>query len=404
MAVLIKGSIDVYEPSGKYQFYAESMEPEGIGALRLAFEQMVKRLKAAGLFDEAHKKPLPAYPFRIGIVTSEAGAAVHDISSSIFNRWPPAKLFLYSVPVQGEGAAEAIAAAIRDINKRNKRLQLELLIVGRGGGSPEDLWAFNEEVVARAIYNSKIPIISAVGHEIDTSVSDLVADACAATPTKAAVIAVPDINEVTARIGTMEKRLQADIKSHFTFSCQSLKTILASAMFRNPRNLVQNVTQRLDETSDSLRSVVRQLFTQARQRLQFCFEKIVQIEPHRLLGRKTVIINDLQNRAGTALRATVSRNISTLQNVQARLETLMRQAIVKSELTLTANENRLAGLDPRAVLSRGYSITTNNRTGQVVRNVQAVELGDVMITELTGENFIESSVTAKHNEQNRSQN
>ena len=133
MAVVAKGSIDVYEPSGKYQFYAETIEPEGIGALRLAFEQMVKRLEAAGLFDPAHKKPLPPYPFRIGIVTSESGAAVHDISSSVFTRWPPAKLFLYPVPVQGDGAAEAIAAAIRHINRKNKDLRLDLLIVGRGG-------------------------------------------------------------------------------------------------------------------------------------------------------------------------------------------------------------------------------------------------------------------------------
>jgi exodeoxyribonuclease VII large subunit len=404
MAVVTKGSIDVYEPSGKYQFYAETMEPAGMGALRLAFEQMVKRLKAAGLFDEAHKKPLPAYPFRIGIVTSEAGAAVHDISSSIFNRWPPAKLFLYPVPVQGEGAAEVIAAAIRDINRRNKNLRLELLIVGRGGGSPEDLWAFNEEVLARAIYDSKIPIISAVGHEIDTSVSDLVADACAATPTKAAVIAVPDINEVNERIEAMRRRVQTDAQSQLTFSRQSLKTILASSLFRNPRSLVQNVTQHLDETSDSLQNLFRQLLTQARQRLQFCFEKVIQIEPHRLLGRKTISLNDLQNRGGTALGAMISRNTSTLQNVQTRLERLMRQTLAKSELALTANQNRLEGLNPRAVLSRGYSITTNKRTGEVVRRAQSVNLGDVMITELADKNFIESWVTAKQNEQNRSKN
>ena len=297
MAVVTKGSIDVYEPSGKYQFYAESMEPEGIGALRLAFEQMVKRLRAAGLFDEAHKKPLPPYPFRIGIVTSESGAAIHDISSSIFNRWPPAKLFLYSVAVQGEGAADEIAAAIRHINRRNKHLQLELLIVGRGGGSPEDLWAFNEEVVARAIYDSKIPVISAVGHEIDTSVSDLVADACAATPTKAAVIAVPDINEVFARLETMQSRLQTHVNERVRFYQENLNTILASAMFRNPHSLIQNAAQRLDEASDALQTFIRYALTTARQWVQSCFEKVVQIEPHRLLGRKAVALNDLENRA-----------------------------------------------------------------------------------------------------------
>ncbi|MDO8303362.1 MAG: exodeoxyribonuclease VII large subunit, partial [Sedimentisphaerales bacterium] len=364
----------------------------------------VKRLDAAGLFDPAHKKPLPPYPFRIGIVTSESGAAVHDISSSIFTRWPPAKLFLYPVPVQGEGAAEAIAAAIRHINRKNKDLRLDLLIVGRGGGSLEDLWAFNEEVLARAIYDSKIPIISAVGHEIDTSVSDLVADACAATPTKAAVIAVPDIHEVIERIDAMQNRLHVDVRSKLRLYQQKLNTICASSLFRSPQGLVQNAAQQIDENADALHHLVREHLATLCQRLQFCFERIVQIEPHRLLGRKTIDLNNLQNRATAALRQTVSCENASLQNIQTRLEKQMRQVLSKSELTMTANENRLAALNPKAVLTRGYSITTNKRTGQVVRNVQDIDLEDSMITELSGENFIESSVTTKHNGYNRSQN
>ena len=404
IAVVIKGNIDVYEPSGKYQFYAETIEPEGVGALRLAFEQMVKRLEAAGLFDPAHKKPLPPYPCRIGIVTSESGAAVHDISSSIFTRWPPAKLFLYPVQVQGEGAAPAIAAAIRDINRRNKKLQLDILIVGRGGGSLEDLWAFNEEVVAKAIYDSKIPVISAVGHEIDTSVSDLVADACAATPTKAAVIAVPDINEVIERLEAFENRLHVDVQSKLRLYQQKLNTIRASALFHNPQTIVQNAAQRIDEHADALHNLIRHYLTTLRQRLQLCFERVVQIEPHRLLGRKAIDLNNLQNRAAAALRQTVSRETATLQNMQMRFEKQMRQVLAKSELTLTASENRLAALNPKAVLSRGYSITTNKRTGALIQCAQDIEIADVMITELAGENFIESSVIALHNGQNRSQN
>ena len=307
MAVIAKGNIDVYEQSGKYQFYVDSIEPEGVGALRLAFEQMVKRLEAAGLFEQIHKKPLPSYPFRIGIVTSEAGAALHDISSSIVKRWPPARLFLYPVSVQGEGAAESIASAIRTINRQNKKWQLELLIVGRGGGSLEDLWAFNEEIVARAIYDSKIPVISAVGHEIDTSISDLVADARAATPTKAAEIGVPDINEVAARIDTVEKRLHADIKAKVSFSHQSLKTILASAIFRSPLKIISHSMQQLDETADALQNAIKVIFAEIREKLRSCFEKIVQIEPHRLIGRKMVSLNELQNRCRQALNANISQ-------------------------------------------------------------------------------------------------
>ena len=207
LAIIAKGYIDVYSPHGKYQFYAESMQPAGIGALQLAFEQMIKRLEAQGLFDDVHKKPLPAYPERIGILTSESGAAVHDIIDSIHNRWPPAGLFLYPVPVQGEGAAEKIAAALRDVNRRNKELKLDILIVGRGGGSLEDLWAFNEEVLARAIFDSKIPVISAVGHEVDTTIADLVADARASTPTKAGVVAVPDMQEVLEHVDNLKKKV-----------------------------------------------------------------------------------------------------------------------------------------------------------------------------------------------------
>ncbi|MGD8787518.1 MAG: exodeoxyribonuclease VII large subunit, partial [Phycisphaerales bacterium] len=149
MAVLATGHIDVYTVGGKYQLYVDKLEPEGTGALQLAFEQMVKKLRAEGLFDDEHKKPIPTYPERIGVLTSETGAAVHDIEDSIHSRWPCVKLFLYPVPVQGEGSAEKIAAALRDVNRRNKKLKLDVLIVGRGGGSLEDLWAFNEEVLAR---------------------------------------------------------------------------------------------------------------------------------------------------------------------------------------------------------------------------------------------------------------
>ena len=195
LAVFATGNVDVFVPHGRYQFQVERMEPAGVGALQLAFEQMVKRLAVQGLFDDAHKKPMPKYPRRIGVLTSESGAAIDDIKKSIFDRWPCVLCF-YPVPVQGEGAAEKIASAIKDVNRRNDKLKLDILIVGRGGGSLEDLWAFNEEVLARAIYDSKIPIISAVGHEIDTTIADLVADARASTPTKAGVVAVPDVREV----------------------------------------------------------------------------------------------------------------------------------------------------------------------------------------------------------------
>jgi exodeoxyribonuclease VII large subunit len=352
LAVLAKGFIDVYEPQGKYQFYVEKIVPAGVGALQLAFEQMVKRLQIQGLFDEVHKKALPAYPQRIGILTSESGAAVEDIKDSIWNRWPCVRLFLYPVPVQGEGAAEKIAAALRDVNKRNRELKLDILIVGRGGGSMEDLWAFNEEILARAIFDSKIPVISAVGHEIDTTIADLVADARASTPTKAGVTAVPDIQEVLEQLARLQERAESKVKL-----------------------LVHNAEQLSDELWIRLTGSVKQVLAKSRIRLYAIDEQIRKIEPHRLLGKKTVDLNNLKNQTNTAIQKIIN----------------------KCEMQLIAQKNLLEGLNPKSVLQRGYSITTNKKTGLLIRNLKDVQITDYIITELAQENLIESKVTKKQN-------
>jgi len=373
LAIFATGYIDVYEPQGKYQFYIESMQPAGVGALQLAFEQMVKRLEAQGLFAESHKRPLPKYPERIGILTSESGAAIHDIVDSIWNRWPCVKLYFYPVPVQGEGAAEKIASAIRDVNRRNDRLKLDVLIVGRGGGSLEDLWAFNEEVLARAIYDSKIPIISAVGHEVDTTIADLVADKRASTPTKAGEVAVPDAREVLKQLSAAESRLAGEIESVIELAEQRLQTLLASSVFRNPLLPVRNRQQQLDEIGGNLGELLRGMIEEAKEKLREIYEHVVGLEPHRLLGRKTVEVNDLRSRANAAVSALMTR----------------------AAMQITAQENRLAGLNPRAVLKRGYSITTLKEKGTVVKTPADVQIGDLMMTELAEENLIESKVIKK---------
>jgi exodeoxyribonuclease VII large subunit len=373
LAVIAEGYVDVYVPGGKYQFYAESMQPQGIGALQLAFEQMVKKLQAQGLFDEAHKKPLPPYPERIGILTSESGAALSDITKSIFDRWPPVKLLFYPVPVQGEGAAEKIAAAIRDINRRNRQLKIDVLIVGRGGGSMEDLWAFNEEVLAKAIYGSKVPVISAVGHEIDTTIADLVADKRASTPTKAGVVAVPDMKDVLKQLTGFEANLRSKTRWQLQLYEKTLQTILASAVFKNPLLAVYNRQQDIDEFGLKLTDALRELLADAKSRLHNCYENIVKIEPHRLLSRKVVEMSNLQNRSAAAVNAVIN----------------------KCRLNLTAAENRLTAMNPKAVLKRGYSITTSPKTGLLVRSSADVQLGNLLITELADENLIESKVTKK---------
>ena len=373
LAVFASGFVDVYVPRGRYQFMVGKLEPAGVGMLQLAFEQMVKRLEAQGFFADEHKKPLPPYPQRIGILTSESGAAIQDIKDSIRNRWPCAKLFLYPVPVQGEGAAEKIAAGLKNVNERNKELKLDIVIVGRGGGALEDLWAFNEEVVARAIFESRIPVISAVGHEVDTTIADLVADARASTPTKAGITAVPDVREVLSRLAYFAESLGSKAGWKLQLCRESLQTLLASAVFRNPLLPINNRHQQLDEFRSVLAGLIRQLMAEAQAGLHVNYEQIISIEPHRLLGRKTVGLNNLQNRANGAIRDVAH----------------------KRQMQLTEQASRLAGLNPMSVLLRGYSITTNKKSGKVVVKPEDVEIEDVITTELAGENLIESKVIKK---------
>jgi exodeoxyribonuclease VII large subunit len=374
LAIFGTGYISVYELQGKYQFYIESMEPAGKGVLWLAYEQTKNRLAEEGLFDKAHKKPLPKYPRRIGILTSESGAAVRDIEKSIFDRWS-CVLCLYPVPVQGEGAAEKIAAAIRDVNRRNRALRLDTLIVGRGGGSMEDLWAFNEEILARAIFGSKIPVISAVGHEIDTTIADLVADMRASTPTRAGAVAVPDKKEVLEVLTDMERRLAREIDSRLELSAERLQTLLASSVFRNPLLPVRNREQQLDEMGGTLEELIRDMLASAREKLREYYEQVVKIEPHRLLGKHTVDLNNLINRLAVAAKAVTN----------------------KAQVQLTAQGSRLAALNPKSVLNRGYSITTSKRTGRLIKRPVDIEIGYTMVTELANENLIESKVTKKQN-------
>ena len=373
MEVLNTGHIDVYTLGGKYQLYVDKLEPAGVGALQLAFEQMVAKLRKEGLFDETHKKALPLYPMRIGILTSESGAALHDITDSIHSRWPCAKLFLYPVPVQGEGSAVKIASALRDINKRNQKLKLNVLIVGRGGGAMEDLWAFNEEVLARAIFDSSVPVISAVGHEIDTTIADLVADAKASTPTKAGIVAAPDMQEILGQLIAIEQRLDSHTQARLKIAEHKLEVILANAVFRNPLVLVQNNRQQLDELTAELPEVINAILAKAHRELSAAYEQIIRIEPHRLLGNKTVELNNWQNQANVGISAIINN----------------------CRMRLTAQENRLSALNPKSVLQRGYSITTNKQTGLLVKTSEDIRIGDYLITELANENLIESEVKKK---------
>ncbi len=282
MKVLVEGDLQVYERGGNYQLIVYQMQPAGVGALQLAFEQLKKKLFAEGLFDEAHKKPLPPYPDRIGVVTSPTGAAIRDIISVATRRFPGVQIILYPVRVQGEGAAEEIARAIRDFNEYG---EVDVIIVGRGGGSLEDLWAFNEEVVARAIYESKIPIVSAVGHEIDYSIADFVADRRAPTPSAAVELLIRDRQELAGVLEYYREKLRENLIRSIQRKKDRIEHLKQSYAFRRPEDIIFQKMQRLDEISRNMLTYLNHKIALYRQNIHYLHNQINALNPHAILKR-----------------------------------------------------------------------------------------------------------------------
>lgn len=276
------GQITIYEKSGQYQLVVSSLQPAGIGDLELAFQQLKKKLAAEGLFEQAHKQPIPRFPERIGVITSPTGAAIRDILNITKRRAPHIEIFLWPVAVQGEGAAAQIARAIRGFNKHKL---VDLLIVGRGGGSLEDLWAFNEEEVARAIYESELPVISAVGHEIDFSISDFVADLRAPTPSAAAEMAVPDTIQLLERIDELQQSLVNEIESYLIESNRRLEEIGSRYGLKRPMEIITQRAQRRDELNRLIGLHIAHRMESLCTKSHALFEKLEMVSPRGILKR-----------------------------------------------------------------------------------------------------------------------
>lgn len=292
--VKASGQITVYEKSGQYQLVVSSMQPAGIGELELSFQQLKKKLSEEGLFDPEHKKPLPEFPETIGVVTSPTGAAIRDILNITRRRAPWVKILLWPVLVQGEGAAAQISHAIRRFNELDN---VDLLIVGRGGGSLEDLWAFNEEEVGRAIFKSKIPVISAVGHEIDFSISDFVADLRAPTPSAAAEIAVPDGEGLVSRIAGYASDLFTISRSVIDDSNRQLAEISARYGFRKPMEMIVQRAQRCDELTNLINIHSSHKMDSSKRQSQALFEKLEVVSPKAVMKRGFSYCRDNEGRA-----------------------------------------------------------------------------------------------------------
>jgi len=287
MKVIIRGRVSVYEPNGQYQLYAEDMQPDGVGALSLAYEQLKARLAAEGLFDREHKRPLPPYPEKIGVITSPSGAAVRDILQITSRRWPIAEIVFCPVLVQGEGAPAQLTEAVQALNRTDA---CDVIIIGRGGGSLEDLWAFNDETLARTIYSSAIPVISAVGHETDFTICDFVADLRAPTPSAAAELCTPDFWEEKERLQAFHRYFLEESKKLVEYLRQSVDILVQDSPLHDPAAYVQACRGRLGELAERLARRAQAQLDKNKGALSVLAGKLDSLSPLRVLSRGYAVV------------------------------------------------------------------------------------------------------------------
>lgn len=292
MSVIARGRISLYEPSGQYQMYVEDMQPCGLGALSLAFEQLKEKLFLEGLFDEALKKPIPKYPQKIGIITSDTGAAIKDIKTILNRRYPLANLVVCPVLVQGQKAPLQIASAIEKFNKLNA---CDVIILGRGGGSIEDLWAFNEEVVARAVFSSKIPIISAVGHETDFTICDFVADLRAPTPSAAAELVSLDIKDIYENIKYNEERIKKAIKLKLSLENKKLDSLVKDYMMKSPLRVIEEKRMDIDLLYYRAKTIILDKIAKSKENFACLSGKLEGLSPLSVIARGYALVLDDNN-------------------------------------------------------------------------------------------------------------
>lgn len=355
MKVLVSGRVSVYETSGTYQIYVEEMIPDGLGNLYLEFEKLKKKLEAEGLFKQEHKKPIPRFPTKIGIITAPTGAAIRDILSTLKRRFPSVETILFPTLVQGDNAKDDI---VKNIHLANT-FDLDVIILGRGGGSIEDLWAFNEEIVARAIYDSNIPIISGVGHEIDFTISDFVADLRAPTPTGAAEMSVPNRNDVMDMIRQIRMRLIKGMDNKINSSKDKLNNLKNSYVLKNPNSLYEKLEQNFDHLYERLINVMKSIIIYNKERLNTINMSIIFKNPKILFADKAYNYNDLINRLKIVINKILDNKKHDYVNILSKLEVL----------------------NPIATLKRGYSVTRID--DRIINKIEDVREGNKIITEVS---------------------
>lgn len=356
MQVLIKGNISVFEPYGQYQLYIRSMEPDGIGALYLAYEQLKEKLQRAGYFDQQHKQSIPAFPKQIAIITSPTGAAVRDIITTIKRRFPIVQLTVLPVLVQGNEAAQSIRQAIEYANKLG---EFDTIILGRGGGSIEELWSFNEEQVVKAIFDSKIPIVTGIGHETDITISDFVADLRAPTPTGAAELVVPNLVDLQHRVSYLSNKIAKLAQIIHLKKAESLNILQNSRGFHYPQQLLREKEQHLDRLMDYLKESSTTILHKQQRKYEQLHHRLQLQHPSKRLSvtnQKVIFITkQLQQQA-----------LNTYRDKQTRVETLI------DKLTL---------LNPLHVMKRGFTISYT-ASNEIVKSTSQVKIDDKLRIQL----------------------
>lgn len=373
MKINVIGRVQVYEPSGSYSIIIEKAEPDGVGALAIQFDQLKKKLTEEGLFQERFKQPLPQFSKRIGVVTSRSGAVIRDIITTVSRRFPDVDILLYPTKVQGDGSAEEIA---RNIARANQRDDLDLLIIGRGGGSIEDLWAFNEEIVVRAIFESRLPVISSVGHETDVTLADFVADRRAATPTAAAELATPVTKlDVLAHLQNQEKRLATAVRNVLSKKQESLKKCSQSVIFRQPDRLYDGYLQRLDQLQLRLKQSLRTRISDNKQIVQARTHRLVQLSPVTKIQRYQDRLGQLDKLLRSQMALVYDAKVAEVKRLSEALLMLDTSRIVARGYAIVKKEDSV--VDSVENLKKTDQVTLLMRDGQVELEVKDVKTKEI---------------------------
>ena len=373
MKINVIGRVQIYEPSGSYSIIIEKAEPDGVGALAIQFEQLKKKLSEEGLFQDRFKQVIPQFAKKIGVVTSRSGAVIQDIITTVSRRFPGVEIVLYPTKVQGEGAAEEIA---RNIVRANEREDLDILIIGRGGGSIEDLWAFNEEIVVRSIFESRLPIISSVGHETDVTLADFVADRRAATPTSAAELATPVTKlDLLTYLQNQEKRMATAVKHTLSKKKEALRALSQSVIFRQPERLYDGYLQRLDQLMLRLKQGLNGELVRNQQKVQGQIHRLEQLSPIVKLQRYQDRIQQLQKLMRSQMAVTYDAKVAEVKRLSEALLMLDTSRIVARGFAIVKKED--------AVVSSAEDLKVNDQVMLLMRDGQVdLEVKDVKTKEI----------------------